>query len=64
MAEAEEIAKLNTELYPNLGITHYALGEIYRHAGKRDLAIESYLRAQELNPGAAQVAERLKQLQK
>ena len=64
MAEAEEIAKLNTELYPNLGITHYALGEIYRHAGKRDLAIESYVRAQELNPGAAQVAERLKQLRK
>lgn len=50
-AEAEEIAKLNVELHPKGPPAHYSLGEIYRQMGKRELAIQSYARALELNPG-------------
>ncbi|MGH9628925.1 MAG: serine hydrolase, partial [Bryobacteraceae bacterium] len=63
MADAEEIAKLNVELHPKLPPAHHTLGEVYRRAGKRELAIQSYARALELSPGnPGPAGERLKEM--
>ena len=63
LADAEEIAKLNVELNPKLAPAHYDLGEAYRSAGKRELALQSYARALELSPGnPGPVADRLKEM--
>ena len=63
LSDAEEIAKLNVELHPKVAPVHYSLGEVYRAAKKRELAIQSYARALELNPGnPGPVADRLKEM--
>ncbi len=63
LSEAEEIGKLNVELHPKVAPVHYSLGEVYRAAKKRELAIQSYARALELNPGnPGPVADRLKEM--
>lgn len=63
MSDAEEIAKLNVELHPKAPPVHYSLGEVYRGAGKRELAIQSYARALELSPGnPGPVSDRLKEM--
>ncbi|HYI97190.1 MAG TPA: serine hydrolase [Bryobacteraceae bacterium] len=61
--EAEEIAKLNVELHPKVAPVHYRLGEVYRAAKKRELAIQSYARALELSPGnPGPIGDRLKEM--
>lgn len=56
-------SKLNVELHPKVPPVHYTLGEVYRRWEKRDLALQSYARALELNPGnPGPVADRLKEM--
>jgi tetratricopeptide (TPR) repeat protein len=63
IGDAEEIAKLNVELHSKVAPAHFDLGDVYRDAGKRDLALQSYARALELNPGnPGPVADRLKEM--
>jgi CubicO group peptidase (beta-lactamase class C family) len=63
LSEAEEIAKLNVELHPKVPPVHYSLGEVYRNAKKRELAIQSYARALELSPAnPGPVSERLREM--
>ncbi len=60
--DATEIFKLWTVLHPTDWNAFDSLGEGCEAAGKRALAIESYARSLELNPGNKNAAERLKAL--
>ncbi len=61
-ADATEIFKLWTVLHPTDWNAFDSLGEGCEAAGKRALAIESYARSLELNPGNRNAVERLKVL--
>jgi tetratricopeptide (TPR) repeat protein len=50
LAEAIEVFKLNVEAYPQSAIVYDSLGEAYAAHGDKQLAIESYRKALELNP--------------
>lgn len=48
--EAIEIFKLNVEAYPQASNPYDSLGEAYLLAGERELALQNYRKAVELNP--------------
>ena len=63
IAAAIRIFQLNVEAYPRSGNVYDSLGEAYRRAGNRPLAIESYRRSLELDPdnrGAAQALQEMR----
>jgi tetratricopeptide (TPR) repeat protein len=63
LPEAIEIFKLNIELHPDSSHIHVSLGEAYEKSGQKDLAINNYKKALEINPDNKDAAERLKALQ-
>jgi CubicO group peptidase (beta-lactamase class C family) len=50
LADAIEVFKLNVEAFPKSANPYDSLGEAYRKAGRRDLALASYRKALELDP--------------
>ena len=64
LKEALEIFKLNVEAYPKAFNTYDSLGEAYMNLNERDLAIQNYKKALELNPKNASAVEALKRLEK
>ena len=60
--EAIEIFKLNVEAYPASADVYDSLGEAYKSAGERELAIQNYRKALEMNPKNENAAKALKEL--
>jgi CubicO group peptidase (beta-lactamase class C family) len=50
LKEAIEIFKLNVEIHPQAANPYDSLGEAYLAAGERELALQNYRKAVELNP--------------
>ena len=63
-ADAVEILKLNVEAYPKSANPYDSLGEAYRKAGHRDLALATYRKALELDPAMSSAAQAVKELEK
>ena len=63
MKDAIEIFKLNVEMYPERSNTYDSLGEAYMINGDKQLAIQNYKKALELNPKNAIAVENLKKLE-
>jgi CubicO group peptidase (beta-lactamase class C family) len=61
-SDAIEVFKLNTSVYPRSSNAFDSLGEAYRAVGDRELAIESYQKAVELDPTNLHAAETLNKL--
>lgn len=53
MADALEVFRINTEIYPDSWYTWDSLGEAQLAANQRDAGLASYRRSLELNPGNA-----------
>jgi tetratricopeptide (TPR) repeat protein len=62
-AEAINIFRLNTLLYPENSNVYDSLGEAYADAGDKDDAIKNYKKVLELKPGNANAIKMLAQLQ-
>ena len=60
--DAINIFKLNVEIHPNYANGYDSLGEAYMEVGENDLAIKSYKKSLELDPGNNNAKKRLKQL--
>ena len=60
--EAIALFKLNTEWYPQSANTYDSLGEACLKAGDKELAIENYAKALQLNPGSGSAKDALKRL--
>jgi tetratricopeptide (TPR) repeat protein len=63
-ADAIEVFKLNVEAFPESGNTYDSLGEAYMKAGQKELAIKSYAKSLELNPGNRNAVDQLATLTK
>ena len=63
-AEAIEVFKLNVEAFPQSGNAYDSLGEAYMKAGQKELAIKSYAKSLELNPGNRNAVDQLATLTK
>ncbi|MBX7172434.1 MAG: tetratricopeptide repeat protein [Pyrinomonadaceae bacterium] len=61
-AQALEIFKLNTELYPDSANVFDSYGEALANAGKREEAIKAYERALQLSPNYPSAVEALQKL--
>ena len=59
---AIEVHKLNTQTYPDSANPYDSLGEAYMANGDRELAIQSYEKALEINPGMPSAIEALERL--
>jgi len=62
LADALEIFKLNTFLYPESANAFDSLGEIYAALGDKELAIKNYEQSLKLDPKNTNAAEQLKEL--
>lgn len=62
VSEAIEVFTINTEVFPDSWNVWDSLGEAYMVQGEKDLAIESYEKSLELNPGNDNGREMLKKL--
>jgi CubicO group peptidase (beta-lactamase class C family) len=62
--DAIEIFKLNAEAFPSSANVHDSLAEAYAEAGMKDLAIKSYAKALELDPGNRNTITKLNDLVK
>lgn len=60
--QAVEMFKLNVESYPDSANGYDSLGDAYLEKGDRELAIKSFRRALELDPGFDFTAQKLRQL--
>jgi tetratricopeptide (TPR) repeat protein len=63
LPEAIELLKLDLQLFPDSGDGYDSLGEAYMKSGQKKLAIESYKKSLEKNPGNTNARDKLKQLQ-
>ena len=63
LAEAIEVLKLDVQVFPSSSNSYDSLGEAYMKAGQKQLAIESYKKSLELNPGDDEAKEKLKELE-
>jgi CubicO group peptidase (beta-lactamase class C family) len=63
-ADAIAIFKLNVEQYPKSGDVYGSLAEAYEKNGQKQLAIENYRKAVELNPNDQNARDKLKDLEK
>ncbi len=62
LEQAIEVFKLNVAAYPHSANVYDSLGEAYRAKGKRELAIQNYEKALELEPNRNSAIEALKEL--
>jgi CubicO group peptidase (beta-lactamase class C family) len=62
--DAIEVFKLNVEAFPESANTYDSLGEAYMKAGQKELAIKSYAKSLELNPGNRNAVDQLAALTK
>jgi tetratricopeptide (TPR) repeat protein len=62
--EAIEIFKLNVEVFPQRFNTYDSLAEAYASVNERDLAIQNYKKALELNPTNTNAKDQLERLEK
>jgi CubicO group peptidase (beta-lactamase class C family) len=62
-AEAIAVFSLNVEFYPASANTYDSLGEAYMENGDRELAVRSYRRSLELDPGNSNAVQMLKKLE-
>lgn len=62
--EMLEISKLYVREFPNSADGHKRLGDLYQWSAQRELAVESYKKALELDPKNAEVIEILKKIDK
>ncbi len=62
MREAIEVFKLNVEAYPQSANVYDSLAEAYLNSGDKQLAIENYQKALELNPQMESARNALKEL--
>ncbi len=62
-ARAIDVLAFNAELFPDSSNTHDSLGGAYAEAGERDRALESYVRALEINPSNAHAKNAIEKLQ-
>ena len=62
VAEAIEIFKLNVDTFPRVANTYDSLGEGYKIAGNKELAIKNYEKALELDPKKESAIKALKEL--
>jgi len=62
IAQAIQIFEYNVELYPEVGNVYDSLGEAHMLNGDRELAIENYRRALELDPHNTNAREKLAEL--
>jgi tetratricopeptide (TPR) repeat protein len=62
MSEAIEILKLNVEAFPKAVNVLGSLANAYKDAGERELAIQTYERVLQLDPGHRSALETLKVL--
>ena len=60
--EAIQIFRLNVEAYPESGNVYDSLAEAYMEAGEKDLAIDNYEKALEIEPDNANVVKMLDML--
>jgi pimeloyl-ACP methyl ester carboxylesterase len=60
--EAIALLKLNVQMHPESGGAHTSLGDAYRKAGKRQLAIDSYRHALEKDPSSLDAKRKLEEL--
>ena len=62
LPEAINLLKLNVEMYPDSSGAYESLGEAYARAGQKELAIGSYQKALEKDPGNEEAKKKLKEL--
>ena len=62
VAQAIEIFEYNVELYPDVANSYVGLGEAYMMSGDRELAIENFRKALELDPDSDNAREKLSEL--
>ncbi len=62
MKDAIGVFKLNVEMFPQSYNTYDSLGDAYRQAGNRELAIAFYEKSLNLNPENSKAKEQLKKL--
>ncbi len=62
--EAMAILKLNTEMFPNSWETHQHFAEANLAIGNKELAIESYKKALNINPDATNIKKALEILRR
>jgi len=63
LPEAVAILKLTVQIYPESGGDFENLGEVYVKSGQKQLAIEAFRKALQLDPDNAEVKAKLKELQ-
>ncbi|HLB91739.1 MAG TPA: tetratricopeptide repeat protein [Terriglobales bacterium] len=64
LPEAIDLFKLDVQLFPNSPDAYDSLGEAYMKAGQKQLAIDNYKKALELNPANDDAKEKLKVLER
>jgi CubicO group peptidase (beta-lactamase class C family) len=64
LPEAVGVFTLNAEIFPNAWNVHDSLGEAYAATGRRELALESYRKALELNPQAGSARKAIAELER
>jgi tetratricopeptide (TPR) repeat protein len=60
--EAIDLMKLNTQIHPDSDDAYFNLGEVYRMAGQKQAAAQSYLKALEKDPDNGESKQALKGL--
>jgi tetratricopeptide (TPR) repeat protein len=63
LPEAINLLKLNVVMYPDSSGAYESLGEAYGRAGQKELAIGSYQKALEKDPGNEEAKKKLKELE-
>jgi tetratricopeptide (TPR) repeat protein len=63
LPEAIDVLKLEVHVYPDSGDAYARLAEAYQDSGQKQLAIQSYEKALEKNPGDSSIKDKLTKLQ-
>jgi tetratricopeptide (TPR) repeat protein len=63
LSEAISLLKFEVQIYPDTSSGHASLSEAYMKSGQKQLAIENYKKALEINPENNDAKEKLKELE-